>query len=62
MHDATAAESGILEIGGKAIYELRPHPRKALWADAAAETRAAYRAQMQEVLNELKRHGFKVRR
>ncbi|MBX7201131.1 MAG: hypothetical protein K1X51_17315 [Rhodospirillaceae bacterium] len=60
----TVAKPGpeLLEIGGKAIYEFRSHPRKAPWDKAADETRAAYRARMQELLNVLATEGYKVRR
>lgn len=52
----------LLETGGKAIYEFRAHPRRAPWDKAAAETRASYRARMQELLNALTREGFKIQR
>ena len=50
----------VLEIGGKAIYEFRGHPRRAPWDKAAAETRASYRARMQELLNALAVNGYTV--
>lgn len=49
-----------LEIGGKAIYEFRAHPRRAPWDKAAAETRAAYRARMQELVNALGSAGLVI--
>lgn len=60
----TAAKptTDLLEIGGKAIYEFRSHPRKAPWDKAADETRAAYRARMQELMNALAVEGYKIRR
>jgi hypothetical protein len=50
----------VLEIGGRAIYEFRGHPKRAPWDKAAVETRASYRARMQELLNELSSHGYAV--
>lgn len=47
-----------IEVGARAIYNFRS--RKARWDQAAAETRSAYRARMQELLNELAMHGFVV--
>lgn len=52
----------VLEIGGRAIYEFRGHPKRAPWDKAAAETRASYRARMQELLNALSSNGFIVAR
>lgn len=52
--------SDVLEVGGKAIYEFRSHPKKAPWEKAADETRAAYRTRMQELVNALGSAGFKV--
>jgi hypothetical protein len=49
-----------LEIGGSAIYEFRAHPRRAPWDKAAAETRAAYRARMQELVNALGSAGLVI--
>lgn len=57
---ADGAKSNYIEIGAQAIYEMRSHPRKARWDQAAVETRAAHRARMQELLNELAMHGFVV--
>jgi len=62
MKSTTKSGPDLLEIGGKAIYEFRSHPRKAPWDKAADETRAAYRARMQELLNALATEGYKVRR
>ncbi len=53
-------DKSVLEIGGKAIYEFRGHPKRAPWDKAAAETRASYRARMQELLNELSVSGYIV--
>lgn len=50
----------VLEIGGRAIYEFRGHPKRAPWDKAAAETRASYRARMQELLNALSSGGYIV--
>jgi hypothetical protein len=50
----------VLEIGGRAIYEFRGHPKRAPWDKAAAETRASYRARMQELVNALESHGYTV--
>lgn len=55
-------DKSVLEIGGRAIYEFRGHPRRAPWDKAAAETRASYRARMQELLNELSTSGYTVRK
>lgn len=49
-----------LEIGGRAIYEFRAHPRRAPWDSAAAETRASYRARMQELVNALNSAGYSI--
>ncbi len=50
----------VLEIGGRAIYEFRGHPRRTPWEKAAAETRASYRARMQELINALESNGYTV--
>jgi len=57
---AAKAAPDVLEIGGRAIYEFRSHPRKAPWDKAAAETRSAYRARMRELMNALGREGLTV--
>ncbi len=49
----------VLEVGGRAIYEMRP--RKVRWDLAAAETRSAYRARMQELMNELATSGYVIK-
>lgn len=51
----------LLELGGKVIYQWRK-ARVAPWPKAAAETRAAYRARMQELLNGLAAAGYEVER
>lgn len=53
-------DKDVLEIGGRAIYEFRAHPRRAPWEKAAAETRASYRARMQELVNTLARAGYAI--
>lgn len=53
-------DKDVMEIGGRAIYEFRAHPRRAPWAKAAAETRASYRARMQELVNALSRDGYAI--
>lgn len=53
-------DKSVLEIGGKAIYEFRGHPKRAPWDKAAVETRASYRARMQELLNALAVQGYTV--
>ena len=53
-------DKDVLEIGGRAIYEFRAHPRRAPWDKAAAETRASYRARMQELVNALSLAGFSI--
>lgn len=55
---ATGPDAEPIEVGARAIYNFRS--RKARWDQAAAETRAAYRARMRELLNELAMHGFVV--
>ena len=55
-------DKSVLEIGGKAIYEFRGHPKRAPWDKAAAETRASYRARMQELLTALSVNGYIVAR
>lgn len=50
----------VLEIGGKAIYELRSHTKKQPWELTAQETRMSYRCRMQEILNALALAGYKV--
>lgn len=52
----------VLEIGGQAIYEFRGHPKRAPWDKVAAETRASYRARMQELVNALEVNGYTVAR
>ena len=52
----------VLEIGGQAIYEFRGHPKRAPWGKAAAETRASYRARMQELVNALEVRGYTITR
>lgn len=53
-------DKDVLEIGGRAIYEFRAHPKRAPWDKAAAETRASYRARMQELINALTFAGFSI--
>jgi len=53
-------DKDVLEIGGRAIYEFRAHPRRAPWEKSAMETRSSYRARMQELINALNRAGFFV--
>ncbi|MBL8706685.1 MAG: hypothetical protein JNM30_17670 [Rhodospirillales bacterium] len=55
-------DKDVLEVGGRAIYEFRAHPRRAPWDSAAAETRASYRARMQELVNALSSAGFSIQR
>ncbi len=55
-------DKDVLEVGGRAIYEFRAHPRRAPWDKAAAETRASYRARMQELVNALSGAGFSIQR
>jgi len=55
-------EKDVLEIGGRAIYEFRAHPKRAPWDKAAAETRASYRARMQELVNALSIAGYAIGR
>ena len=55
-------EKDVLEIGGRAIYEFRAHPKRAPWDKAAAETRASYRARMQELVNALSVAGYVIGR
>jgi len=55
-------DKDVLEVGGRAIYEFRAHPRRAPWDNAAAETRASYRARMQELVNALSSAGFAIQR
>lgn len=55
-------DKDVLEVGGRAIYEFRAHPRRAPWDKAAAETRASYRARMQELVNALSLAGFSIQR
>ena len=55
-------DKDVLEIGGRAICEFRAHPRRAPWDKAAAETRASYRARMQELVNALSIAGFGIGR
>lgn len=55
-------DKDILEIGGRAIYEFRAHPKRAPWDKAAAETRASYRARMQELVNALSAAGYAIAR
>ncbi len=57
---ATAGD--VLEIGAKVIYGFKSDPGKNPWEKAAAETRASYRARMQELLNELSAEGYVVGR
>ena len=53
-------DKSVLEIGGRAIYEFRGHPKRTPWDKTAAETRASYRARMQELINELESNGYTV--
>lgn len=55
-------DKDVLEIGGRAIYEFRAHPKRAPWDRAAAETRASYRARMQELVNALSVAGYAIDR
>ena len=55
-------EKEVLEIGGRAIYEFRAHPKRTPWDKAAAETRASYRARMQELINALGSAGYAISR
>lgn len=55
-------DKDVLEIGGRAIYEFRAHPKRAPWDRAAAETRASYRARMQELVNALSIAGYAIDR
>lgn len=50
----------VLEVGGRGIYYFR-EPSNA-WDEAAAETRASYRARMREVLNAIEAAGYEIRR
>lgn len=58
---ASDDQARILELGGKVIFEWRK-TRAAPWTKASGETRAAYRARMQELLNELAAAGYTVER
>ena len=53
-------DKDVYEIGGKAIYEFRGHPKRTPWEKTVAETRASYRARMQELINELASAGYTI--
>jgi hypothetical protein len=59
--DAAEVHKQVLELGGRVIYNWR-RTRKVPWEQAADETRSAYRARMQELLNALAVAGYEVRR
>lgn len=50
-----------INVGARAIYELRGHSGKSPWGKAALETRNAYRTRMQEIVNELAKQGYEIR-
>jgi hypothetical protein len=52
-------DKDVLEVGGRAIYEFRAHPRRAPWDHAAAKP-ASYRARMQELVNALSSAGYAI--
>lgn len=59
---SAGTKSDLLEIGAKVVYGFKRDPGKRPWETTAKETRAAYRARIQELLNELAAEGFVVGR
>lgn len=56
-----AGEARLLELGAQTIYDWSSKRRQP-WSGAADETRAAYRTRMRELLNELARAGYEIKR
>lgn len=50
-----------MEVGAQIIYGWGKK-RQNVWAEAAGETQAAYRARMRELLNALEYAGYEIRR
>lgn len=49
-----------IEVGARAIYEMRPHPRKKRWDELEEADRAVYRERMRTIVAELKRKRYVI--
>ena len=57
-----AKDDALIEIGAKAIYEFRAHPRRATWDAVSAEKKAMLRERMRSLLATLDENGVNVKR
>ena len=56
----TSYKPDLLEIGGRAIYEFRAHPRRPPWAAAMPDRQGECRERMRQVLDVLAGAGYAV--
>lgn len=59
---ADAATQTAIEVGARAIYEFRSHPKKRSWDAISEEERAPYRDRMKRLSAEIGEAGFQIRR
>lgn len=51
-----------IEVGARAIYEFRSHPKKRPWDAISEEERASYRERMKQLHSAINDAGFQIRR
>lgn len=54
------AGADAIEVGARAIYEMRSHPRKARWDELEDDDRAVYRERMQTIVATLNRKHYVI--
>lgn len=59
---ADGATSTAIEVGARAIYEFRAHPKKRPWETISEEERAPYRDRMKRLSAAIGEAGFQIRR
>lgn len=55
-------DEALIEIGAKAIYEFRAHPRRAAWPDVSPAKKSLLRDHMRTLVAALDRKGLKISR
>lgn len=54
-------QRSLREVGARAIYEFRAHPRKVPWPQVSPEKQAPYLERIDSLLAVIKRAGYAVR-
>lgn len=50
-----------IEVGARAIYEMRSHPKKLRWDQAPSPVRADHVAKMQALMKAIRAEGFVIK-